>query len=147
MMTKINREQAHALAALVAALRTDWDTPGVLKAIYDARDRGDAFRVAHAALYAAETPTNRTPAVIALAGEHWARGRDVGTGDTRFDRCDVPGDAHRSYPKGRCGACRADGLAVDTDTPPTSAKPATSAYTTGPNLARAAAGLPIKEYS
>ncbi|MBM7480150.1 hypothetical protein ACFP63_08795 [Oerskovia jenensis] len=146
MMTRINREQAHALAALVAALRGDWDTPGVLKALSDARDRGDVFRLAHAALYAAETPTNRTPAVIALAGEHWARGRDVGTGDTRFDRCDVPGDAHRSYPKGRCGACRADELAADDHTPTPAPAPIPAAYTSGANLVRQAARLPIKEH-
>lgn len=146
MMTKsITEDPARALAALVTHLRPDWDVPGILKAIYAAKDRGDAFRVAHAALYAAETPTNRTPAVIALAGEHWARGRDIGTGDTKFDRCDVPGDAHRSYPKGRCGACRADELAAD-DRTPTPATPRTAAYATGPNLARAAAGLPIKEH-
>ncbi|KZM36064.1 hypothetical protein OJAG_12680 [Oerskovia enterophila] len=146
MTRSITQDPARVLAALVTHLRPDWDVPGILKAIYAAKDRGDAFRVAHAALYAAETPTNRTPAVIALTGEHWARGRDVGAGDTRFERCDVPGDAHRSFPKGRCGACRADELAADDHSPTPVPAPIPATYTGGANLVRQAAGLPIKEH-
>lgn len=135
-MNAISRDQARALAALVATLRDDWDTPGILQALSDARARGDAYRIAHAALYAAETPGIRTPAVIALAGPHWTRGRDLGTGDgDHYARCPEPG--HSSYPATNCGACRADQIAA---TQPRDTRPPTdpTTYTHGAAAARAA---------
>lgn len=41
---------------------------------------------------------------------------------------------------------KARGTLPHHDTPPTLVPPRTAAYTTGPNLARAAAGLPLKEH-
>lgn len=113
MMTNIDRDTAHALAALVHHLRSDWDTAGILKALSDSRDRANAWQLAHAALYAAEIRTNRTPAVIALSGAHWTRGNAAGeAGDIRAPRCKVEG--HTSYLAANCGACRSERLASET---------------------------------
>ena len=107
-MTTIDRDQAHALAALIATLRPDWQPPGILKALSDARARGTAWDLAHAALYAAQDPAIRTPAVIALPGDHW-RCRSLGDGTPiRYPRCPEPG--HTSYRDDNCGACRAEQL-------------------------------------
>ena len=108
MMNQITRPQADALAALVHELRPEWDTRGIVKALFDARERGTALDVAHAAINAAADLTHRTPAVIALAGPHWPSRPDV-TAPLHFARCDV--DGHQSYPAHSCGACRADRLA------------------------------------
>ena len=109
MMTiPINREQAHALAALIAALRDDWDTAGVLKALSDARDRSTAWDLAHAALHAAQNPKIKTPAVIAMAGEHWTVGKALGESTTDAPRCPEPG--HTSYFAHNCGYCKAERL-------------------------------------
>ena len=77
MMNQITRPQADALAALVHELRPEWDTRGIVKALFDARERGTALDVAHAAINAAADLTHRTPAVIALAGPHWPSRPDV----------------------------------------------------------------------
>ena len=117
-MTSIDRDQAQALAALIATLRPDWQPPGILKALSDARTRGTAWDLAHAALYAAQDPSVRTPAVIALPGDHW-RGRSLGDGTPiHFPRCPEPG--HTSYRADNCGACRAERLEATAprETPP-----------------------------
>lgn len=111
MMT-MDRPQAQALAALIHALRPEWEPAGIMTALAAARDRGDAFEVAQAAIHAASVKANRTPAVIPLAGEHWTRGRALGasgTTDVRFERCDQPG--HTSFPASNCGACRSEQIA------------------------------------
>lgn len=116
-MTTITRDQAHALAALLATLRPDWQPPGILKALSDARERSDAWSLAHAALHAAQDPKVRTPAVIALAGEHWTKGKALGTADPiRFERCAEPG--HSSYRADNCGACRAEAIEQQGEPPP-----------------------------
>lgn len=73
MMTEIQLDKATAehLAAVVAALRSDWDERGIVAALAQARDRGDVSQVAMAAIRAAADPSNRTPAVIAMEGPHW----------------------------------------------------------------------------
>ena len=111
-MTEINGDQARAIAALVAALRPEWDLPGIRAALWEAKERGSPWNVAHAALYAAQDPKNRTPAIIPMAGEHWTKGRELGAGDSLHTaRCDRPG--HGSYFAHNCGACKADRLAVE----------------------------------
>lgn len=119
MMTELNRDQAHALAALITALRPDWDTAGVLAKLAEARTRGDAHDVAHAALYAAQDPANRTPAVIPLAGTHWTRGRTPGTTGAP----EVPGrtrcDEHPAEVAHNCRSCAAEAKAAPgVDDPP-----------------------------
>lgn len=70
MMTK---PQADATATLVATLRPDWDHTGIMAALALAQVRGPAHEVAIAAIRAAASPSNRTPAVIPLEGQHWNR--------------------------------------------------------------------------
>lgn len=113
MMTDfITKDQAEALAALVHQLRPDWQTQGIMSALAKVRDRGPAFDVAHAALYAAADPTIRTPAVIAMGGEHWMRGKGLGetTASTtgRYARC--PNEGHEHEPAHNCRMCRSEHL-------------------------------------
>lgn len=120
MMMTITRDQAEALAELVHALRPEWDPQGILAALAKARDRADAPTVAIAAIRAAATPTNRTPAVIPLSGDHWidpavtpsSTGAVPGPSDAR---CDEPGHEHYRLP---CKGCRAESLEVTTDAAP-----------------------------
>ena len=67
---KFTQEHAKALAALIQSLRPDWDLPGINDALYRAKDRGDAIEVCVGALRGS-VPSNRTPAVIPLDGNHW----------------------------------------------------------------------------
>lgn len=70
MTIDITGSQADHLAALVHRTRLDWDTPGIKAALWKVRDRPLAL-VAYAAVRAAQTASNKTPAVIALDGPHW----------------------------------------------------------------------------
>lgn len=111
MMMTITQRQAQALAAFIATIRDDWDPAGIYAALGQARDRGTTVELAHAAITAASTPTNRTPAVIALAGPHWTTATPTVTpipGPGTSERCPVDGhlDAATS-----CRACRAEFLA------------------------------------
>lgn len=67
---KFNQDHAKHLAALIHSLRPDWDLPGINDALYRAKDRGDAIEVCVGALRGC-APTNRTPAVIPMDGNHW----------------------------------------------------------------------------
>lgn len=67
---KFSPDHSKALAALIQSLRPDWDLPGINDALYRAKDRGDAIEVCVGALRGS-VPTNRTPAVIPLDGNHW----------------------------------------------------------------------------
>lgn len=117
MMTK---DQAQALTALVNALRPDWDAQGVYAALAKARTMGTAPELAVAAIRAAATPTNKTPAVIAMRGPHWQAPQATanpgnvwhGPPDRNAPRC----PEHTSHPT-PCAACRADWLAGQRDTP------------------------------
>lgn len=82
MMT--TREQGDAIAVLVHALRPDWDVRGIMAALAQCQDREPAA-LAIASVRAASTDSNRTPAVIPLAGPHWA------CDGTRPKRPDQPG--------------------------------------------------------
>lgn len=140
MMTEsLNPAQAEALATLVRSLRPEWDVPGIKTALWNARDRGTAWDVTHAALYAAGDLSNRTPAIIALAGPHWTRGRELGSSDPRGEKCDQPG--HEGKPAHNCSYCIADAKARTDDAPPTGwAAPdpdRIDAYTVGANHVRA----------
>lgn len=69
---QINHGQAKALAKLIHELRPDWDETGVLYYLGKTRERPvSADEVCHAAIRAAMSAHNRTPAVIALEGPHW----------------------------------------------------------------------------
>jgi hypothetical protein len=62
-----------AIAELLHHIRPDWDKPGILTHLDTARLRVGVTpaTLAIAAIHAATNPTNRTPAVIPLDGEHW----------------------------------------------------------------------------
>lgn len=70
MMTK---DQAKMTAALVRSIRPDWDELGIMAALAKAANRADAGLVSVAAIHAAMTATNHTPAVIPMEGPHWQR--------------------------------------------------------------------------
>lgn len=70
MMTQ---EQAKMTAALIHSIRPDWDERGIVAALAKALHRADAGLLAIAAMHAALTPTNQTPAVIAMDGPHWQK--------------------------------------------------------------------------
>lgn len=84
---------ARALARFLHELRQDWQTPGIVHALGQARALAPAADVALAAIRAASTPTNRTPAVIPLDGEHWDTGRAPKPPRTltRQERCSICG--------------------------------------------------------
>jgi hypothetical protein len=142
MMT-ISSDQARALAALIHLMRPEWDIPGISKALFEAKDRGDAFELTHAALYAAGDLSNRTPAIIALAGMHWTRGRVMGDNPIHYARC--PEIGHTSFPADNCGLCKHDDLDyVPHDNVPDPDREAV--YTRGARAARAAlAGAPTTD--
>lgn len=71
-MSIMSKEQAALLAKFIhEAVRPEWDVAGIVHALGEARTRGPASVVAIAAIVAADTPANRTPAVIPLSGPHW----------------------------------------------------------------------------
>lgn len=89
--------QARHVAAFIASVREDWDAAGILAAMGNARERGDALDVAVAALFAAMDKRNRTPAVIAMTGAHWrhvagrkSMSRDTPTRDETCATCYEP---------------------------------------------------------
>lgn len=133
MTTEINHDQARALAALVAALRTDWDVPGIRKALWDARGKGTPDQLAHAAINAATNTANRTPAVIGLDGPHWSTTRPVETRGADYARCQVPG--HQQWPAWHCAGCKADARAIPEPRQPA---PEPVDVGPGPELARTA---------
>lgn len=72
MTDRLLKHQAEILAAFIHSIRRDWEQPGIVKALGDARLMGDSMDLAIAAVAAARDPKNRTPAVIAMQGPHWA---------------------------------------------------------------------------
>ena len=66
-------EQHAAVAYIVAAIRPDWDRRGIEAQLARIDPAVSLAAVTHAAVVAAATrPDQRTPAVIAMAGPHWA---------------------------------------------------------------------------
>lgn len=71
-MSALTYEAAVMLAEYIHAyVRPEWDKQGIVHALGNAKEMGDAGQVAVAAIVAAQNPRNRTPAVIPLAGPHW----------------------------------------------------------------------------
>lgn len=110
MMTK---SDAEAIALDAHATRPEWGVAGIMTALLSVRDR-DPQHVRDAALNAARNPANRTPAVIALDGEHWTltapakRARKA----TKCPKHDVEESS-----EGVCRCCRADRLAAGEEYP------------------------------
>jgi hypothetical protein len=100
----LSHEQAKALAGFINTLRPDWDKPGIIHALGEARFRGDSAGVAIAAIRAATTAAVRTPAVIAMDGKHWDH-EDTHTpvSGKRVDHvCERCGKWPESHHNGRC---------------------------------------------
>lgn len=66
----MDRRQGQAIAALMSALREDWDEPGCLAAVAAVKER-DPHDVALAAVRLCVTPEVRTPGALKAAGPHW----------------------------------------------------------------------------
>lgn len=113
MTESLNGDTAEALANLVHALRPEWGVPGIKTALYNAKDRGTAWEITHAALYAAEDLAARTPAIIHHPGAHWTRGRELGSSNPRGEKCDQVG--HEGKPAHNCPYCIADSKAIPDD--------------------------------
>lgn len=116
----MSRNQGQVVAAVVHALRPDWDPAGIMAALQRAARLGDAFEVTLAAVAAAQEPTNRTPAVIALEGAHWSRARTSPPtptpGPGARARCTVYG--HEHYLAHNCAGCKTDRLTRPVDDEP-----------------------------
>lgn len=71
MLGKITPKQQFALAKFLHTLNEEWDLHGIEAVLGRARDLAPAADLACAAIRAAVTVGNRTPAIIALPGPHW----------------------------------------------------------------------------
>lgn len=109
---ELSHTQAKALAAFVNALRPDWDKPGIEDALGRARRRADAPTLAIAAIRAATSAKNRTPAVIGMDGEHWRTpvpARVPHYAPKPSEEC----DRHPGQYADACSGCAADRLVGD----------------------------------
>lgn len=113
MSPAFTRDEAHALALDVHAARPQWDTRGILTAIARVADRPLAA-VRAAALAAARDPRCKTPAVIALEGDHWHTPDPTPARPAQCPTHDL------AQP---CRSCRADALADGTEPPSHAARP------------------------
>lgn len=68
---KLTHPQAKELARFIHQLRPDWDRPGIEHYLGKARDMAPGPDLAVAAIKAATSAHNRTPAVIPMQGDHW----------------------------------------------------------------------------
>ena len=68
----VTREWVARLASLVHELRPDWQEPGIRSALTRVADR-PLIDVAAAAIAASRRTDQRTPAIIAADGSHWAK--------------------------------------------------------------------------
>jgi hypothetical protein len=69
MTTSITRPQADALAALIRTLRPEWDIPGIVRALSEARDRGSAFELSIDPLHIAWSVTAERPGIVTEPGQ------------------------------------------------------------------------------
>lgn len=106
MMTK---DQATMTAALVHSIRPDWDERGIVAALAKAVQRGDAALVSIAAIHAARTPTNQTPAVISMDGPHWQKAEGTAPAPKRIIEPPKSNDTSAdcpSHPGVKAWACK-----------------------------------------
>ena len=88
-MTPDRTRTERALAAVIHGIRNDWDEHGILTTLRKLSDKPIA-QVAAAAIHCAtKRHDQRTPACIALDGEHW-RALDRLTGDNDAPRSIQP---------------------------------------------------------
>ena len=89
------------LASLVHAIRNDWDEQGIRSALLKVADRPLAD-VARAAVSATSRTDQRTPAVIALDGEHW---RAPGSTPTATTASVIVTHCEHKLPGRTCAEC------------------------------------------
>lgn len=91
MIGALTFQQQQLLTRLLHAFNPEWDINGNDAALGRARDLAPGPDLACAAIRAATTPGNRTPAIIALPGPHWrASSTDPRhTSATAGDRCAI----------------------------------------------------------
>ena len=87
MHATITDSQTRPLAALVAALRPDWDVPGIAAAIHKARLRAPADELSIALIRLTKRDDLRSPAVLIEDGQHW---RDLPTAARTLRPSDLP---------------------------------------------------------
>lgn len=108
MMKKIDQEKAKHLAQVINGIRPEWEIDGIYKALGYAKEKGDLAEIALAAIHAALTPTNRTPAVIAYDGAHWGHAPKQSKTQTA-----IPCPVHAPVtPAWNCAPCRSHYLAT-----------------------------------
>lgn len=71
MIGGLTMKQQLALTKLLHAFNDEWDLAGIDAALGRARDLAPGADLACAAIRAAVTVGNRTPAIIGLPGPHW----------------------------------------------------------------------------
>jgi hypothetical protein len=71
MIGALSTKQQFLLSKFLNALNEEWDIAGIEHALGQAREMAPGPELACAAIRAAVTVGNRTPAVIALQGPHW----------------------------------------------------------------------------
>lgn len=110
--TRLNGQQARAIAFIVNAIRPDWDQAGIVAALGRARDMGDLATITVAAVRAATNPRNLTPAVIHMQGTHWAAAAGGGVSTNPLPHTVEPCPVHGLRPAHACPSCRSDFLAL-----------------------------------
>ena len=66
----VTDQDLRAIAHLVGKARADWDEPGILAALGKIRDEHSVAGLTVRAMRATERRDQRTPAIIALPGQH-----------------------------------------------------------------------------
>lgn len=110
---ELTKNQATLLAHTLHEIRPDWGINSMMRLLWENRTAHPFPDLALAAVRAATTPTNRTPAVIFMDGKHWSS-------EGRPREAPPPGPRCEDHPEQEahiCHCCRADILVGDR--PPT----------------------------
>lgn len=95
-MHEDHEKDLRAVAHITHRIRPDWATPGILTALRACPATASLADIAIAAITCARDRTDqRTPAVIALDGTHWAT-------------ASIQPETPRLNPRQRCGICYRD---------------------------------------
>ena len=103
--TVVPTEWTWRLASLIYEIRPDWDEQGIRSAIHQIADRPLALVVTAATAAATTRPDQRTPAIIALDGDHWRQAYAMtGTPQPKRDPITATRCAHGMIER-ECPAC------------------------------------------
>jgi hypothetical protein len=107
---ELTQTQATLLAHILHEIRPDWAITSMMSLLWEHRAAHPFPALVIAAVRAASTPTNRTPAVIFMEGKHWRA-----DGDQPREQ-PPPGPACEDHPEQQahiCHCCKADILVGD----------------------------------